>query len=36
MTNEDCTAYSVHYVFDTTALANGTASRPLEETTPRA
>jgi branched-chain amino acid transport system substrate-binding protein len=26
LTNEDCTAYSVHYVVDTTALANGTAS----------
>ena len=25
LTNEDCTAYSVHYVYDTTALANGTA-----------
>jgi branched-chain amino acid transport system substrate-binding protein len=29
LTNEDCTAYSVHYVFDTTALANGTASAVL-------
>jgi branched-chain amino acid transport system substrate-binding protein len=26
MTNEDCTAYTVHYVYDTTSLANGTAS----------
>ena len=26
LTNEDCTAYTVHYVYDTTALANGTAS----------
>jgi len=26
LTNEDCTAYSVHYTYDTTALANGTAS----------
>jgi branched-chain amino acid transport system substrate-binding protein len=26
LTNEDCTAYSVHYAYDTTALANGTAS----------
>ena len=26
LTNEDCTAYSVHYVYDTTALANGTAT----------
>jgi branched-chain amino acid transport system substrate-binding protein len=25
LTNEDCTAYTVHYVYDTTALANGTA-----------
>jgi branched-chain amino acid transport system substrate-binding protein len=30
LTNEDCTAYSVHYVFDTTALANGTASAVLK------
>jgi len=26
LTNEDCTAYSVHYSYDTTALANGTAT----------
>src|SRR2546421_284962 len=26
LSNEDCTAYSVHYVYDTTALANGTAT----------
>ncbi len=26
MTNEDCTAYTVHYSYDTTSLANGTAS----------
>ena len=26
LTNEDCTAYSLHYVYDTTALANGTAT----------
>jgi branched-chain amino acid transport system substrate-binding protein len=26
LTNEDCTGYSVHYVYDTTALANGTAT----------
>ncbi|MGA2187935.1 MAG: ABC transporter substrate-binding protein [Steroidobacteraceae bacterium] len=26
LTNEDCTAYTVHYAYDTTALANGTAS----------
>jgi branched-chain amino acid transport system substrate-binding protein len=30
LTNEDCTAYSIHYVFDTTALANGTASSVLK------
>jgi branched-chain amino acid transport system substrate-binding protein len=27
LTNEDCTAYTVHYVYDTTALANGTATQ---------
>jgi branched-chain amino acid transport system substrate-binding protein len=26
MTSEDCTAYTVHYVYDTTSLANGTAT----------
>jgi branched-chain amino acid transport system substrate-binding protein len=26
LTNEDCTAYTTHYVYDTTALANGTAT----------
>ena len=26
LTNEDCNAYTVHYVYDTTSLANGTAS----------
>src|ERR1700693_429067 len=26
LTNEECTAYSVHYSYDTTALANGTAT----------
>jgi branched-chain amino acid transport system substrate-binding protein len=26
LTNEDCTPYTVHYVYDTTALANGTAT----------
>jgi branched-chain amino acid transport system substrate-binding protein len=26
LTNADCSAYSVHYAYDTTALANGTAS----------
>ena len=29
LTNEDCTAYSVQYVYNTTALANGTASAIL-------
>jgi len=27
LTNEDCTAYTVHYAYDTTALANGTATQ---------
>ena len=26
LTNEDCTAYTIHYVYNTTALANGTAT----------
>ena len=26
LTQQDCTAYTVHYAYDTTALANGTAS----------
>ena len=26
LTNADCTPYSIHYAYDTTALANGTAS----------
>jgi branched-chain amino acid transport system substrate-binding protein len=26
LTNQDCTAYTVHYAYDTTALANGTAT----------
>src|SRR5258708_34034961 len=26
LTNEDCTAYTVHYVYGTTALANGHAN----------
>ena len=26
LTNQDCTPYSVHYAYDTTSLANGTAS----------
>jgi len=30
LTNEDCTPYSVHYVVDTTALANGTAAAMIE------
>jgi len=30
LTNEDCTAYSVHYVYDTTALANGTATAMIK------
>jgi branched-chain amino acid transport system substrate-binding protein len=30
LTNEDCTAYSVHYIYDTTALANGTATAVLK------
>jgi branched-chain amino acid transport system substrate-binding protein len=30
LTNEDCTPYSVHYVYDTTALANGTASTMVQ------
>jgi branched-chain amino acid transport system substrate-binding protein len=29
LTNEDCTAYTVHYVYDTTSLANGTATAVL-------
>ena len=31
LTNEDCTPYSVHYVIDTMALANGTASAVIEK-----
>src|SRR3984885_3637542 len=26
LTNEDCTAYSIHYAYDSTAVANGTAT----------
>lgn len=26
LTNQDCNAYTIHYAYDTTALANGTAS----------
>ncbi|MGP8035417.1 MAG: ABC transporter substrate-binding protein [Steroidobacteraceae bacterium] len=29
LTNQDCTAYTVHYVYDTTSLANGTATAVL-------
>jgi branched-chain amino acid transport system substrate-binding protein len=31
LTNEDCTPYSVHYAYDTTSLANGTASAITKE-----
>jgi branched-chain amino acid transport system substrate-binding protein len=31
LTNEDCTPYSVHYAYDTTSLANGTASAMVKE-----
>jgi len=30
LTNEDCTPHSIHYVIDTTALANGTATAMIE------
>ena len=30
LVNEDCTAYTIQYVFNTTALANGTASTVLK------
>jgi branched-chain amino acid transport system substrate-binding protein len=30
LTNEDCTAYTIHYAYDTTALANGTATAIVE------
>jgi branched-chain amino acid transport system substrate-binding protein len=30
ITNEDCTAYSIHYAYDTTAVANGTATAIVE------
>jgi branched-chain amino acid transport system substrate-binding protein len=30
LTNEDCTAYTVHYVYNTTALANGTATEVVK------
>jgi branched-chain amino acid transport system substrate-binding protein len=31
LTGKDCTPYTVHYVYDTTALGNGTASAILNE-----
>jgi branched-chain amino acid transport system substrate-binding protein len=31
LTGADCTAYSVHYAYDTTALGNGTASAIVKE-----
>lgn len=31
LTNADCTAYTVHYAYDTTSLANGTASVMVKE-----
>ena len=31
LTGKDCTPYTVHYVYDTTALGNGTASTILSE-----
>ncbi|MDE2607812.1 MAG: ABC transporter substrate-binding protein [Burkholderiales bacterium] len=31
LTNEDCTPYTVHYAYDTTSLANGTASAIVGE-----
>ncbi len=31
LTNEDCTPYTVHYAYDTTSLANGTASAIVKE-----
>jgi branched-chain amino acid transport system substrate-binding protein len=30
LTNQDCTPYTVHYAYDTTALANGTASTMVQ------
>jgi branched-chain amino acid transport system substrate-binding protein len=30
LTNEDCTPYSIHYAYDTTALANGTATEIIK------
>jgi branched-chain amino acid transport system substrate-binding protein len=31
LTNQDCTPYTVHYAYDTTSLANGTASAMVNE-----
>ncbi len=31
LTNEDCTPYTIHYAYDTTSLANGTASAMVKE-----
>ncbi|ODV13642.1 MAG: ABC transporter permease [Rubrivivax sp. SCN 70-15] len=31
LTNQDCTPYSVHYAYDTTSLANGTATTLVKE-----
>ena len=31
LTNQDCTPYTVHYAYDTTALANGTASVMVQQ-----
>ena len=31
LTNEDCTPYSVHYAYDTTSLANGTATTIVKQ-----
>jgi branched-chain amino acid transport system substrate-binding protein len=31
LTNEDCTAYTVHYVYDTYALANGTGNAIVKQ-----
>ena len=31
LTNQDCTPYTVHYAYDTTALANGTASTIIKD-----
>ena len=31
LTGKDCNAYTLHYVYDTTALANGTATTILDQ-----